>query len=197
MFYRFAQMLVRFFLFLAFRIRVTGRENMPVSGAAILAVNHRSNWDVLVVGAKIPRKLRFMAKSEMFSNRLFSWILHHVGAFPIQRGKGDIGAIKGALTILKQDEVLLMFPEGRRIRDGARVHAKTGVAMLAVRGKVPVIPVSVSGNYHFRGHVALQIGKPVTFEAYYGQKLEPERLQQLSDGILDNIRSLAGQEGSL
>lgn len=194
MIYQIAKQLVQFFLYLVFRIQVTGKENIPASGGAILAVNHRSNWDVLVVGVKCPRKLRFMAKAEMFSNGLFSWVLSHLGAFPIHRGKGDIGAIKGALTILKQDEMLLMFPEGHRVRDGARVHAKTGVAMLAVRGKVPVIPVSVCGTYRWMSRVTLHFGKPVTFEEYYGQKLEPEKLQQLSDGILNTIHSLKAPE---
>ena len=95
--FKIVRVLVRLFLLFAFRIKVTGKENMPVDGGAVVVINHRSNWDVVIAGIASPRQLGFMAKSELFKNKLLGGLITALGAFPVQRGKGDIGAIKAAL----------------------------------------------------------------------------------------------------
>lgn len=190
-FYYFACALVKIALLFTFRIKVVGRENVPKSGGAIIAVNHRSNWDVVIVGVKCPRMLRFMAKSELFKNKFFGGLIKSLGAFPIQRGKGDVGAIKGALSILKRNHVMLMFPEGRRMRDGKKCeHAKAGVGMIASHSNVPVIPVFIEGEYKWMNKITVTFGKPVNYDDFKGQKLNSEQIQQLSDRVLNDIYSL-------
>lgn len=190
MFYTVILSLVRVFMFFVFRIRISGKENIPKDGGCILAVNHRSNWDVIIAGLSCGRHLRFMAKYELFENKFFGWLIKNLGAFPVHRGAGDIGAIKGALSILKQNEMMLMFPEGRRVKDENKaVHAKTGVAMLAHRARVPVIPAYISGEYKWMHKITITFGEPVMFDMLYGQKLDGEKLQELSDQVLRTMRS--------
>jgi 1-acyl-sn-glycerol-3-phosphate acyltransferase len=191
--YHVGKLVVRIVFFFTFRIRAAGKENIPKDGGAILAVNHRSNWDVIVAGLTCPRTLRFMAKAELFENKLFGTLIKHLGAFPVHRGQGDIGAIRAALKKLREHHVMLMFPEGHRMRRQGRVKAKPGVAMLAIQAKVPVIPVYLSGEYKWMHRITARYGEPITFEEYYGKKPEPETLQNLSDGILDSIYQL-GEE---
>lgn len=182
--------ILRVFLHLAFRYRVEGKENLPSCGGAIVAFNHRSYWDVIFAGVTSRRPLRYMAKSGLFKNPIFGWFITKLGAFPVQRGKGDIGAIKSALSILKGGNLMLIFPEGRRVLDGSHVKAKSGVALIAIKAQVPVIPVCICGKYGFMRKITVKIGKSISFEEYYDQKVDANTLQELSDGILNNIYAL-------
>lgn len=192
MFYKFALVVCRFFLFFALRIKAVGRENVPAEGGCLLVLNHRSNLDVVIAGMTCPRPLRFMAKSELFKNKLFGRLITALGAFPVHRGKGDIGAIKSALAKLHDNEMVLMFPEGRRVADNEEksVRAKPGAVMLAIRAQVPILPVYISGKFSFMKKITITYGKPITYEQYYGEKQSVEELQVLSDEMMKTVRSL-------
>lgn len=190
MFYKVVGVLLKFVFLFIFRIKTEGKQNIINEGGAILAVNHKSNWDPVVVALTCPRKLAFMAKSELFKNKLFGGLIKKLGAFPVHRGKGDIGAIKTALTILKQEQVMIMFPEGKRVRGGEKVVPKPGVAMISTHAKVPVIPVLISGKYRWLGKVTVTYGEPIFLDEYYDEKLSVEKLQELTCSIMDNVYSL-------
>ncbi len=190
MFYKFAGVLLKFVFLFIFRIKINGKNNIINEGGAILAVNHKSNWDPVVVALTCPRKLAFMAKSELFKNKLFGGLIKKLGAFPVHRGKGDISAIKTALTILKQQNIMIMFPEGKRVRDNEKVVPKPGVAMISTHARVPVIPVLISGKYRWLGKITVTYGEPIFFDEYYDEKLTVEKLQELSCSIMDNVYSL-------
>lgn len=190
MFYKVCTVIVRFVMLFVFRLKFVGRENLPKEGGVIVAFNHKSNWDPVIAGLSCPRKLRFMAKEELFKNPVFGALIKALGAFPVRRGRGDIGAIKSSLKILSEGEVMLMFPEGHRIKDGRRVKAKPGVALIAQRAQVPVVPVCISGEYKWLHRVTVTYGKPISLEEYYGQKLEQEKIQEIADGILDEVRKM-------
>lgn len=190
MLYRVACFLIGFAFRLVFRIRVTGRENVPKEGGCILAVNHKSNLDPVIAGAYCPRRLRFMAKEELFNNRFFGWLITQLGAFPISRGKGDIGAIKGAFSILKNNEMMLMFPQGHRMKKGERGKAQCGVSMIAHKMQVPIVPLCIGGEYKLFKKITLSFGKPIEFSEYYGQKIDGEKQQELADKVLDAILSM-------
>ncbi len=191
MIYSFLKVLAVPILHIIFRLKGKGTENIPSEGGAIFAVNHRSNWDVIVVGATCPRRLRYMAKAEMFKTWIGKKFFTSLGAFPINRGKSDIGAVKSALKILKNGEIILMFPEGHRIKDGnTRVKAKTGVSMFAIKAKKPVIPVKISGKYRLFSKITVTYGAPIVLDEYYDAKLEGDTLQKTADYILDSVRGL-------
>ncbi|MDY3928169.1 MAG: lysophospholipid acyltransferase family protein [Clostridia bacterium] len=188
--YRIIQAIVRFFLFFVFRIKVYGRENIPKEGGVMVASNHRSNWDPVILGAYSLRKLNFMAKSELFKNKVLGKLITALGAFPIHRGRGDLGAVKAALTMLRAGNAVAIFPEGRRVKDNEKIVPKPGAVMLAVKAQVPVLPVRIVGKYRWFSKINVYFGKPVEYTEYYDEKLMVDTLQGLSDGLMSKIRSM-------
>jgi 1-acyl-sn-glycerol-3-phosphate acyltransferase len=128
------------------RMRVEGRENVPRSGGFVLAPVHRSYIDTPISAAVTRRRLRYMAKDSMWSNRTFGWLISSVGGFPVSRGTTDIEALKRCFLLLKQGEPIVMFPEGER-KSGPIVQTLfEGAAYVAARGNVPIIPVGIGGS---------------------------------------------------
>lgn len=189
MFYKIIKVIVRCFLFFVFRLKTEGAENIPVEGGAMIAVNHKSYWDPVIVGVCCPRKLRFMAKSELFKNKIFGGLITALGAFPVHRGRGDIAAIKSSLSILKNDELMLIFPEGGRILDESKSEAKPGAVMLAIKARVPVIPAYISGKYRWFSKITIHYGEPIYYDNYYDEKPVVEELHVLSNNLLKIMRS--------
>ena len=193
MFYKFVCAILKVFCAIAFDLKLEGGENIPEEGALILAPNHRSYYDPIMAGIICKRPIRFMAKSELFENKLFGALITKLGAFPLQRGRGDVAAIKAAFSILKEGNVLLMFPQGKRIKDGTRGKLKTGVAVIAHKMQVPVVPVCISGEFKFRHKVTVSCGNPIYFEEYYGQKLDEDSTNIIAEKVYDGIFELQQQ----
>jgi len=123
------------------KARVAGRNKL-VPGPQILASNHVSNFDPLLVGLGARREVHFLAKEELFeASRLFAWLIHTFNAWPVRRGGGDAGAIKRCSWLLGKRQAIVLFPEGTRSRTGDINHFKPGIGMLAITNHVPVVPV--------------------------------------------------------
>ncbi len=136
--------MLSFFQKLFYRIQVEGIQNIPVSGPVVLASNHTSGHDIIILGCTSPRQIHFMAKQELFEkNALLAAYFRKAGVFPVRRGQNDRQAIAAALQYLKQGRVLGMFPEGKRFASLER--GKTGVARLALKTKACVVPVAIIG----------------------------------------------------
>ena len=112
--YRTGWLLVRGFARLVWRLEVHGASNVPLEGAAIIAPNHLSLLDPPLIGCACPRELRFIAKAELFRYGLFSKLIRRLGAFPVERGTADVGAIKTALRFLNDGRAVIIFIEGTR-----------------------------------------------------------------------------------
>lgn len=167
------------------RVRVRGRENVPRAGALIIAPNHASFADPPLVGSQLPRTLFYMGKEELFRIPVFGWILRQVNAFPIRRKEGDIAAIKAAERILNAGGALIVFPEGRRQRNGQLAAPKRGVGLLAVRTGVPVLPVYV--------HNAHRILRLAQITIVFGRPISPaagETAEVFSQRVMDAVRQL-------
>ncbi len=193
MFYSLALFFCRLVLFTRFRITALGKENIPLEGGCILALNHRSNYDVVIAGITCPRRLRFMAKAELFRNKFFSWLITTCGAFPVNRGRGDIGAIKSAMEKLRNNEIVLMFPEGKRVvslADERQTRAKPGAVMIAIKAQIPIIPAYISGDFGFGKKLTIAYGKPIYYTDYQGEKQTVDTLQELSDQMMQKVREL-------
>lgn len=143
----------RFFSGLWLRIfnhyHVVGKEHIPARGGIVLVANHNSNWDPFVLGNVTHRKVHFMAKKELFRFKPLAILLRFWGAFPVDRGGADREALETALRLLKQGKVVGIFVEGGRNRTGTgMLTPQPGAAMLALKAKVPIVPVGLIGTGH-------------------------------------------------
>jgi 1-acyl-sn-glycerol-3-phosphate acyltransferase len=129
-----------------FRMRISGAEHIPRTGAAIIAPNHKSFWDSFFVAVATPRHLRFMGKSELFEG-LWGRLLVRLGAFPVRRAQADQDALETARQILGQGGLLALFPEGTRVRDPDSLGApRRGAGRLALETGAPLVPAALSGT---------------------------------------------------
>ena len=133
-----------------FRMSRIGREHIPAEGPVIFAANHRSFLDPFVIATLARRPIYFVAKRELFTRRPVAWILNSLGAFPIDRGAGDVDAMATARAILERGDGVLIFPEGTRIRPGGLGRPRRGVGRLALETGAPVVPVAVIGTEDVR-----------------------------------------------
>lgn len=135
-------------LFLGYR--VSGTEHIPREGGFLVASSHKSYLDPVVVGACLPRELRYFSKRELFTNPVFGWLIRSYGAVPVERTGADRRALSLALEILASGQGLIVFPEGTRIRRPGVGEAKPGIGMMAVRSGVPVIPCWAGSTWNPR-----------------------------------------------
>lgn len=145
-FYRTVRVLSGLTLCATYRLSCEGAENLPVSGGALIAANHKSELDPFFVGHAFPRPVRYFAKSELFGNGALRWAVTELGAIPVRRGASDRSALEAALAALAAGEALIIYPEGTRMRDDSVHEFQPGVGMLALRSGVPVIPVGLKGS---------------------------------------------------
>ena len=160
---------------LYFRFRGIGRENVPKTGGVILALNHRSFLDPFLIVGLTRRQAFFVAKRELFEKpglygRVAKWFISNLGAFPIDRGVGDEDSMATARELIEQGEVVMIFPEGTRVRPGPLGNPRSGVGRLALETGAPVVPVAVFGTENVRRgwriyprKITIRAGKPMSF----------------------------------
>ena len=180
-----------FIFFIIFRLHVEGRENVPQTGAIIVAPNHKSDWDPPLIGVAFnTRIIHYMAKEELFKNPFLGWLIRQFGTFPVKRGTVDRTAIRQALRELKAGNPLGIFPEGTRIRREGLGRFHSGMASLALMTGTPVVPVAVIGSRwmpHKKGPLAVLIGKPVEVKK---QRPTDEKVAELNDVVKGKIQDL-------
>jgi len=167
---------------LLYRVRAIGVENVPREGALVLAPNHFSQMDHFFAGLYLRRKIRFMAKSQMFGPPVLTYVYKHGGVFPVRRGQHDEEAFKTAYELLDQGEMLLVYAEGGRSRSRELGKPKSGIGRIALESGAPIVPVAIHGSARVRGwkrlhfpKVTVEFGKPMTFAV----EPEPSRERQL------------------
>jgi 1-acyl-sn-glycerol-3-phosphate acyltransferase len=187
---------------LAYRVRSIAAENVP-NGPVILAPNHASFMDHFFAGAFLRRRVRFMAKSQLFGPGPASYIFSHGGVFPVRRGHHDEEAFITAFRLLDRGEAVVMYCEGGRSRTGELAPAaRPGIGRLALQSGAPIVPVAILGSHRVRNwkrlefpKVIVQFGEPFRFDVVE----EPTRDQQqrVADYILERIRDLHTELGRL
>ena len=166
----------KFLCWLFFRLRfgleVRGQEHVPARGPFIVAANHTSFLDPPVIGAACPRRVRFMARADLYLHPWLAAYMRSVRCISVRRGEADIGAIRQALKALRQGEPVAIFPEGVRQHNGELGQAKRGVGMLAELGRVPVIPALIQGTFRawprdakrlFPSKIRVAFGHPIPY----------------------------------
>ncbi|MCX7843162.1 MAG: 1-acyl-sn-glycerol-3-phosphate acyltransferase [Clostridia bacterium] len=188
----FCKFLLRVVLGVFYKVELYGRENIPESGGLILCSNHLAELDMLFIGYRIKRHVRWMAKEELFRFPPIGAFLKSLGAYPIKRGKGDIDSIKTTLKLLEEGNIVGIFPEGTRTlgKKDKKITVKRGAALIAQKANVPILPVAIKSDYRLFGRVRVIFGKPFMLDLDKEKKYTSEEMTEISKGIMDKIYSL-------
>lgn len=196
--YRVGQAVCRPIMKVFYRYKFINNNSIPHEGAYIIASNHMSFSDPVLLGLGQRRRLFFMAKKELFKNKFFAGLIRALGAFPVERGAGDGKAIKTGEDLIKEGNVMTIFIEGGRTKTGEFMRPRSGCALVAQQMQVPVIPacITITGNPKHR------FAKRVI---HFGDPLTPQQLGLTPDGdrrqlknatnmIMDEIKKMREQD---
>ena len=195
LFYAFLHIIGRFILWALFRLEKEGVENIPKKGGVILASNHASFLDPVLVAEASPRQLYFLAKEELFKGFFFPFFIKTLHALPLSRKYPSLSTFRKIAKLVRGGSAVLLFPEGTRSKDGEIHEGKPGVAMISYMSKAPVIPTLIEGSFS-----ALPPGKkmisPVKIKVKFGKPIFPvghpsrDNYLKLTKKIMDEIRKL-------
>ncbi|HJP67007.1 MAG TPA: lysophospholipid acyltransferase family protein, partial [Actinomycetota bacterium] len=189
-----------------YRPKAMGLENIPEEGPAIVAANHMSFLDNLVLPLVVPkRKVVFLAKADYMDKWYLSWFFKGANVIPVRRESKSASeaALQAGAQALSEGKLVGIFPEGTRSPDGRLYRGKTGVARMALEARVPVIPVGITGTFEAMpydrkmpkpGRVTVQFGKPLSFERHYEVARDRFVLRSVTDEIMYEIMLMTGQE---
>lgn len=150
-----------------YRIEIVGKENEPENAPFLVCANHISNQDVVILAASLKHQVRFLAKAELFKVPLLGRLIRALGAYPVERGKGDVGAIKNTLKLIDEGEVVGIYPQGHRYAGmhPADTEVKGGIGLILTKKRIPVLPVAIQTKKFrvamFFKKTKVIIGKPL------------------------------------
>lgn len=193
MFYNIVTSVGGFFIKLFYRIKVDGLENIPENGNYIICPNHTSLLDPIMLSVVVKRQIRWMGKEELFRNKVLSFFLYKLGVFPVKRGEVDIKAIKTAFRVLKNDELLGLFPEGTRVEGFDLENAKPGASLISLKTNSKIIPVYIDSKFKLFSKVNITIGTPKNYFENYEEKINQKDHEVISKKLLEDIYSLKGE----
>ena len=185
--YTFARSLVKMILTPIYRFQTIGLEHFPKEGGVLLCANHIDLLDPPVVGLTAPRPVSFMAKDELFQAPILKQLLPNIRAFPVKRGMSDREALRRGLGILKEGNVMGLFPEGSRSEDGEIKKGLAGAGFFALRSKADVIPCAIIGPYKPFKRLKVVYGKPIPMDELRERKASAEEATEL---IMCHIKQL-------
>ncbi|HEY8361388.1 MAG TPA: lysophospholipid acyltransferase family protein [Tissierellaceae bacterium] len=176
-----------------YRINVYGKENIEDKenrGNIIICANHTHEFDPIIISIMYPRQIFWMAKKQLFKNKIVASFLSKLGAFPVDREEIDLSTIKKSLNILKEDGVLGIFPEGTRVKKIDLENAKPGVGLIALKSNAAILPVYIDGNYKLFSKINIYFGKEIDLSEYQNKKPTKDDYLFISKKILESIYSL-------
>lgn len=175
------------FFKLFYKLEVSGKNNVPDSGSLVIMCNHITYFDPPIIGAILDRQIHFMAKEELFKNPVLGAFLRKIGQFPVKRGKPDRSALKKSFEVLKNGEILGIFPEGTtQGKSGKLGKAKSGAVLIPLKTQTPILPIGIKVNNR---NIKVSIGKPFSLDKYYDRKLSKEERREVGQYIMDQIKN--------
>ena len=196
-FYYFGRTLLFPFYKLLYRFKVKNRDAVPAEGGVILACNHMSFADPVLLGLSQRRRLSFMAKAELFRNKFAGAVIRALGAFPVERGAGDGKALKTGEDILREGNAMTIFLEGTRTKTGELLRPRSGCALVAQQMQLPVVPCCITKRHfhHMFSKTIVHFGAPLT-PAQMGLTPEGGRreLKNATNMIMDEIRKMREED---
>lgn len=183
--------------YIAFSIKYEGLENVPDHGSVILAGNHQTWFDPILIAIKVKYISSYMAKAELFKIPILSQIISLVHGFPTRRSSNDVSSLTRAESFIRKGYNLTIFPEGTRSKDGKIGRAKSGVALVASRCGVPVYPVGISYKrpLRFRRRITVRFGKPLSPEELKIMSMSKTDLRMAGELIMERIGELVKDNG--
>lgn len=196
--YYFCKSLVWIAFHIAYSIKFIGKDNIPKGTNVVFTSNHRTNADPPLVAIGVKGKCSFMAKEELFRNKLFGWLIRNLGAFPVSRGKGDMTVIDTACDRLADGDNLMVFPEGTRSKDGKVHRGHTGAALIAARTGKDIVPVGIvfGEKLKFRTKITVTYGEVIKTADYckISDEPNPRELVKLKNRYMADIKYLVEGE---
>ncbi|GHU82153.1 hypothetical protein AGMMS50284_3560 [Clostridia bacterium] len=195
--YAFARVVCTLPLIFFYKIKYKNRNSIKANGRTIICSNHVSVLDPLFLGIGQKRKLRFMAKAELFSNRFFAALIRSLGAFPIHRGVGDRQAVSVGEQILKDGGILGIFFEGKRSRNGEFLHPKSGAVMIAFQTDSPIVPACITaekGLVKFWHKIRVSYGNPITAQDLGVVNGTPREFRDATRILMEKIEKLREEQ---
>lgn len=174
--YQFAKHTVKTALTPIYRFETIGKEHFPKEGGVLLCSNHIHALDPPVVGILAPRPVHFMAKDELFHMPILKQLIPHLNAFPVKRGMSDREAMRKAIQLLKQGNVVGLFPEGTRSQDGKLKPGLAGAGFFALKGDAVVVPAAIIGPYKAFKRLKVVYGKPLDMTEYRDRKASADEV---------------------
>ncbi len=196
--WKLAQVLVRVGTSVLFDLKVYGRHNIPAEGGVLMISNHQSYLDPAILGAQLWRPMSYLAKSDLWKNPVFGWLITRLNAFPVRQGAGDVGAIKETIRRLEEGHLLNIFPEGSRTEDGELLPIQPGAALVIRKAGVPVVPAVIEGSYACwprgqllpsPGRIRILIGEPMQVDHLKGKQIV-EAIDRTFRDMLAELRQL-------
>lgn len=197
--------IIRIFFTIVFHtfwpLGIKGMENVPRRGAAVIVCNHLSLVDPFVVGYGANRLVNFMGKEELFRNPLLGFLIRKVGAFPVDRARRDPASMRVAFSVLREGELLGMFPEGTRSATGEMLALRAGAARLASRTRTPIIPAAVINTDHAMppgriirpARIGVRFGPPFELTELYDNPKDEAAIARALELIKEKIEALHEQ----
>lgn len=202
--YRVVRLSTRVFFKLYGKLKIVGYENLPKEGPVIVACNHVSYMDPMMLGAAIMRECAFMARHDLFEKKFLAWLMPKLGSFPVNRDKRDLQAIKTGIERLNQGLVLVIFPEGGRTDDGDLQRGEPGAALFVQKSGAPVVPAIVLGAEEMmpvgasklkRAQLKLVFGKPIQFDKSDSREfIIAEVMRAIAKLLTDNGKPAVAKE---
>ena len=194
--YQFAVAILRPIFKLLYWYKVIGRENVPDDQPLLLCSNHTAYKDPIFLGISQKKQVRFMAKSELFKNKLLGWLISHLGAFPVERS-GGVSAIHRGIEILKQKGIVGIFIEGTRSKTGEPLRPKPGFVMLAYETRATVVPIAIVGKNgkppRVFSRTVVNIGKPIPFDELGMKDNSSMEMRKVSRAVMEQIKELRAE----
>lgn len=183
--YGFLRCVVSFLLRVIYRVEVNGIENIP-EGSFIISANHTHIFDPIVILTLTKRQINFVAKKEIFKYKLSNWIFTKLGVIPIDRKNNDLVAIKKAFRVLKSGGILGIFPEGTRVKSIDVNNMKKGVALIAIKNNVNIVPIHIQSSYKLFTKLIITVKKEIEISGYVNME-ELEAIDKLTLDLFNSI----------
>lgn len=198
MFYKIIRAIFRFLIVFLMPTKVIGGEKLDREGRYILACNHQTYLDIPMLIAKCPMVINFMAKALFFEGRpVLGFFFRKMHAFPVHPASSDLKSLKHAIEVLNKDEVLGIFPQGRRVKESPVVKREemySGMAFIALKAKADIIPVMFMRPPLVLKRNVMKVGEPIKYEDYKDRRLKQDTLDEITDELCARMNSMLHEE---